>query len=262
MAYISPVLTAIANAAKKASVSLLRDFNELEHLQNSLRNDGSYAMRSLLKAQKTLRDELAKFKPSYGFVFSSKDVIPSSGNYFLVSAIDGYANFAHGNAAFATSIAMVENNAVVDAVVYAPAYDELYYAEKGSGAFKEGFRNLERIRIAVQKKPENALASINADSAILPKILPLVQNTLITGVISLDLAHIACGKTDIAISSKCTPAEVAGGMLLVKEAGGYAYEIGTTDVRSENLEKVLFGGTIFATNEALREKIALSLAEK
>ena len=260
MAYISPILSAMAGAAKKASVPMLRDFNELEHLQNSLRNDGAFAMRSRLKAEKTLRDELAKVRPSYMCVMSSKDAIPASGNYFMISAVDGYTNFAHGNGSFAISIAMIENNTIVDAVVYSPIYDEMYYAEKGNGAFKEGYRNLERIRIAAQKNAENALISINADSLVMQKIVNISQNILISGVVSLDLAHVAAGKTDVAVSYGCKPNEIAAGMLIVKEAGGYIFQIGETDVRSENLAKVLFGGSIIATNEALREKMASVLA--
>lgn len=261
MAYISPILTAMANAAKKASVAVARDFNELEHLQGSLRNDGGFALRSRQKAEKVLREELTKFRPNYAVVCGENEAIPANGNYFLVSAIDGYTNFAHGNAAFAASIALVENNAVVDAIVYSPIYDELYFAEKGNGAFKEGFRNLERIRVSAQKNPNNALISANADIDILQKVMNISGNIMVKGVTSLDLAYVACGKTDAAVCSKCTPAEVAAGMLLVKEAGGYVYEIGETDIRSENLQKVLFGGSVLATNEALREKIALFLTE-
>ena len=261
MAYISPILTAMANAAKKASVAMARDYNELEHLQNSFRNDGEFAKRSRLKAEKIMREELGKFRPAYAFVSSENDAIPASGNYFLVSPIDGFANFAHGNAAFAISIAMVEKNAVVDAVVYAPVYDELYFAEKGNGAFKEGFRNLERIRVASQKNVANAIISANSDLEVLQKVFTLTQNVMVKGVTSLDLAYVACGKTDAAVCSKCSPAEIAAGMLLVKESGGYVYAIGETDVRSENLAKVLFGGSIIAANEALREKIAVAMAK-
>ena len=220
-----------------------------------------FALRSRQKCEKVLREELAKFRPNYAFICADNDVIPASGNYFLVSVIDGYKNFAHGNAAFATSIAMIENNTIVDAVVYSPIYDELYFAEKGNGAFKEGFRNLERIRVAAQKNPNNALISANADIEILQKVLGITENIMVKGVISLDLAYVAGGKTDAVVSSDCTPAEIAAGILLVKEAGGYIYASGETDVRSENLQKVLFGGSIIATNEALREKIALTLAK-
>lgn len=261
MAYITPVLSAMVNAVKKASVAMLRDFNELEHLQNSLRNDGGFALRSRQKAEKILREELAKFRPNYTVVTNEADKKPSSGNCFLASVIDGYTNFAHGNAAFAISVAMVENSVITAAVVYSPVYDELYFAEKGNGAFKEGFRNMERIRVATQKNIDKALLSTNADLSVMQKVMDLTQNIMITGCVSLDLAHMACGKTDIAVHSSSRPAEIAAGILLVKEAGGHIYAVGETDVRSENLQKVLFGGSVIAVNEALSEKIAGALAK-
>ena len=90
MAYISTALTALANAVKKASVALSRDFNELEHLQSG-HNDGRFALRSYEKVEKTLQEELAKLKPTYTFISKKDDVIPASGNYFLVTPIDGFA---------------------------------------------------------------------------------------------------------------------------------------------------------------------------
>ena len=261
MAYLSPVLNALANAAKKASVGLLRDFNELEHLQNSLRNDGGFALRSRQKSEKILREELAKFRPTYSFITTENNNIPASGNFFAISAIDGYTNFAHGNGSFAISIALIEKNTVVAGVIYAPVYDELYFAEKGNGAFKEGFRNMERIRVASQKNISAALINSNADLEVLQKITVLSKNIIITGSAALDLAHCAAGKTDIAVCSSCTPAEISAGGLLIKEAGGYIYQTGETDVRSENLQKVLFGNSFIAANEALREKIASALAK-
>lgn len=261
MAYLSPVLNALANAAKKASVGLLRDFNELEHLQNSLRNDGGFALRSRQKSEKILREELAKFRPTYSFITTENNNIPASGNFFAISAIDGYANFAHGNGSFAISIALIEKNTVVAGVIYAPVYDELYFAEKGNGAFKEGFRNIERIRVASQKNIDKALLSSNADLSVMQKVINLTQNIIITGCVSLDLAHMACGKTDIVVHSSCRPAEVSAGILLVKEAGGHIYAIGETDVRSENLQKVLLSSSVIAANEPLSEKIAGALAK-
>lgn len=261
MAYISPVLTAIANAVKKASVPMMRDFNELEHLQNSLRNDGGFALHSRQKAEKILHEELAKFRSSYAVVMNQKDAIPASGNCFLVSAIDGYANFAHANASFAISVAMLENNVIVGAVVYSPIYDEMYFAEKGNGAFKEGFRNFERIRVATQKNVAGALICANADIKVVERVMSLTPNIALTGAVSLDLAHIAAGKADVAVWSSCSPAEIAAGILLVKEAGGYVYGLEDSDVRSENLQKTLFGGSVMATNEALRAKIAEAFAK-
>ena len=260
MAYISTTLTAIANAIKKASVALSRDFNELEHLQSG-HNDGRFAQRSYEKVEKTLQEELAKLKPTYAFVSKKDDVIPADGNYFLVTPIDGFANFAHGNGSFAVSVAMVENNVVVDAVVYNPVYDELFFAEKGCGAFKEGFRSHERLRVAGTKMTEQALIGCGTSAELFRKSLSLSKNVLVKGTSSLDLAYLAAGKLDIVVSADNLPQTIAAGMLLVKESGGYIVSLGETDVRSEDFAKVLFGGALIATNEALRQKAANTLAK-
>lgn len=261
MPYISPALTAIANAAKKASVALTRDFNELEHLQSSVHNDGSFAQRSYDKVEKILREELAKLKPTYAFISKKGGTIPASGNYFLVEPIDGMANFAHGNGHFALSVAMVENNVIVDAVIYNPVYDELFFAEKGCGAFKEGFRSHERLRVSGCKNPQRTLIGCNADVQIMQKALSLSENVTVKGSVALDLAYAAAGKLDIVISANNPAYTLAAGMLLVKEAGGYIFAIGETDIRTENLNNVLFGGNIIATNEALRQKTAEAAAK-
>lgn len=260
MAYISTALTAMANAVKKASIALSRDFNELEHLQSG-HNDGRFAQRSYEKVEKTLKEELAKLKPAYAFISKKEDTIPASGNYFFVAPIDGYANFAHGNGNFAVSVAMVENSVVVDAVIYSPVYDELFFAEKGCGAFKEGFRSHERLRVAGAKIAEQALIGSGADAELFRKALSLSKNVQVKGVNSLDLAYLAAGKLDIVASADNLPQTIAAGMLLVKEAGGYIVALGETDVRSEDFAKVLFGGALIASNEALRKKAADTFAK-
>ncbi len=262
MAYISPNLTAIANAVKKTSTALTRDFNELEHLQNSVHNDGRFAQRSYEKVIKTLTEELAKFKPAYGVVCRSQDAIPASNNYFLISPIDGYTNFAHGNGAFAVSVAMVENGVITAGVVYNPVYDELFFAEKGSGAFKEGFRSHERIRVAGNKAAEKSLIACPADATVLQNALALSPNVIVKGSTALNLAYLASGKVDVAIAKNALPQEIAAGILLIKEAGGYVLALGETDVRSEDLNKVLFSGNLIACNEALRQKTANAMANK
>lgn len=256
MAYLSPVITLIIGAVKKASGALSRDFNELEHLQNATHRDTMFAQRAFERTERVLKEELSKVKAGYPVIVKNDDAIPASGNYFLLSPIDGFANFSHANGNFAISVALVEKNTIVDAVTYSPISDEMFFAEKGCGAFKEGFRNHERVRVASYKQAEKAIIACNADAELLQKAFKISSQILISGATSLDLAYLASGKTDAVISVNTTPAAIAAGILLVKEAGGYVFAIGETDTRSENLNNVLFGGNIIATNEALKQKIA------
>ncbi len=261
MPYVSPSLTTIVNSVKKAANPLGRDFNELEHLQNSVHGGDMFAMRSYERVRNILREELAKFKPNYAFVCEKNDAIPPHGNYFMINAIDGYNNFAHGNANFAISVAMIENNTIVSGVVYNPIRDEMFFAEKGSGAFKEGFRSHERIRIAGGKDVARALIGCGSDADFIGKAFALSSNVTISGTAALDLAYVAAGKLDIALLTNAEATALAAGILLVKEAGGYIFAIGQTDTRSENLRQALFGGNIFACNEAMRQKIAEIVAK-
>lgn len=262
MAYISPILTLMVGAVKKVSIALSRDFNELEHLQSGSHNDGMFATRSYEKVSRTLKEELAKIKPGYSVVVSDNEPLPASGNYFAVSPLDGFVNFAHGNAAFAVSVALLENNEVKDCVVYSPITDELFFAEKGSGAFKEGFRNHERLRVAGSKNLEKAVFSCNAEIGVLQKVLAVSPNVLVEGCISLALARLAGGKSDVVVAENVAKTALAAGILLVKESGGYVFAVGETDIRSENLLQVLTGGNIVATNENLRQKVAELMAER
>ena len=261
MPYISSTLTLMVGAVKKVTAALTRDFNELEHLQTSVHYDGSFAMRSYEKAVRILGEELSKIKAGYPVIMSDKDALPASGTYFAVSPLNGFANFAHGNTHFAVAAALVENNAVVDAVVYSPVSDELFFAEKGCGAFKEGFRNHERLRVAATKNADKALIACNAESKAIASAAAVSPNLRISGSVALDLAHVAAGKVDAMISENCAPHELWAGILLVKEAGGYVFAVGQTDVRSEDLPKAILSGSIFATNEALRQKIADAAAK-
>ena len=261
MPYISPTLTLMVGAVRKATAALMRDFNELEHLQTSVHSDGSFAVRSYEKAVRILAEELSKIKSGYPVVMSDNDILPASGSYFSVSPLNGFANFAHGNSRFSVSAALVENNIITDSVVYSPVADELFFAEKGCGAFKEGFRSHERLRVAATKSAEKALIACNANIQSIGNALSVSSNLQVSGTTALDLAYVAAGKVDAVIAKDCAPCELSAGILLVKEAGGYVFAIGQQDVRSEDLLKAWLGGSIFATNEALRQKIAFAAAK-
>ena len=256
MAYLSPVLSLMINALKKASGSLARDFNELEHLQSATHKDVMFAQRAFERTERVLKEELSKIKAEYPVIVENDKILPNVENYFLLCPIDGFSNFAHANENFAISVALVEKNAVIAGAIYNPVSDEMFFAEKGSGAFKEGFRNHERLRIAGTKQPEKALIASCAEADLLQKVFKISPNVVISGCVALDLAHLAAGKTDAVITVNNTPATLAAGMLLVKESGGYVFAIGETDTRSEDLNKALFGGNIIATNEAMKQKIA------
>lgn len=252
MSYISLGLNTLISAVKKAGNTLTRDFNEIEQLQTSVRGHLEFSKAAEERVSKILRAELQKHHPDYTFA-DNKDKLPK-GNFFVINALDGKLNFMHGIPYFSVSAAIVENNQVVAAVIYNPATSDLYFAEKGRGAFKEGYRNHERLRVSGRKDLKNALIGVkNCDSAI--EVAGLRNN----GALSLDMAMLASGKLDGLFCQDNRLSEYAAGLLLVKEAGGYTYEYNQQDIRTDNQSAVLESGNIIAGNAELAPKLYKAL---
>ncbi len=261
MAYITPLLTAIVETVKKSASSLDRDFAELEQLQNSVRGNKNFVFNSYSRIENNLKTELAKIRHDLP-IFTPNDKIVGS-SYFAVSPIEGLINFAHGNPDFAVSVALVENDIPVCAVVYNPARDETFFAEKGKGAFKEGYRNHERLRVSSTKELESALISSTvadkdnlADNIKLhSNIIAKTGNLRVSGCIALDLAYLSGGKFDASVSLNNHLCSIMGGILLVKEAGGSIRAVKQKDNRIENLSEVFKNGDLIAVNFNLNQKI-------
>lgn len=262
MAYISPMLTNIVTAVKKASVNLNRDFSEIERLQNSIKGSLDFTRIAFDKIQKGLRNEFGKVLPTVAVVFANEKA-PKEGMFLSVSGIEGLANFAHGNPEFAISAALMNGQTILCGVVYNPARDELFFAEKGKGAFKEGFRSHERLRVSSRQELDGALVAVKPVANDTELSAKIVNNTLnfckdvrVSGAVALDLAYVAAGKLDAVIAPQCLLSGMAAGILLVKEAGGMALDMEQTDTRTEDLPMVLNSGNLVAVNFNLSQKIA------
>ncbi|MBO4285097.1 MAG: inositol monophosphatase [Alphaproteobacteria bacterium] len=261
MSYISPLLTGIVEAVKKSASSLDRDFAELEKLQNSVKGIKNFVFNSYSRIEQNLKVELSKIRPDIP-VFTTEDKVIGKA-FFAVSPIEGLINFAHGNADFAVSVALVENGVPVCGVIYNPAKDETFFAQSGKGAFKEGYRNHERLRVSSVKELSNALicstSNFEKESETLSKIhaqiLQKTQNLRISGCTALDLAYLAGGKFDAFVGLMCHTCSISAGILMVKEAGGAIRALGQKDIRVEDLPAVYKQGNLLATNFNLNQKI-------
>ena len=251
MSYLSPLLTMLVNAVKKSTSNLDRDFSEIERLQSSVRPYQNFVTNSYNKTAQNLRIELAKIRPDALFIENSVKTIPAKGSCFLVNPIVAYC----------------ENGEVKAAVIYNRASDELYFAEKGNGSYKEGFRSHERLRVSTNKDETFALISAqvgyDATSEDFAKsynrISKVASQSRILGSVSVSMYYTAAGKTDISISFGNNLNSVVAGLLLVKEAGGYVYNIDGKEIAPAKLEEVIIGENIVASNnnmEALIKKIA------
>jgi len=248
MSYISTSLNFLMTSVKKAGGSLTRDFNEIEQLQSSVKGHREFVAAARERTLKALRNELQKGRPNYAVVVDG-EAQPNT-PHFLIAPLDGVVNFIHGLPYFAVSAAIVENGVVTAGVIFNPASQELYFAEKGQGAFREGFRSHERLRVSGRKDLGEALVSVD-DSAVLPE----AGDRRIQGCLSLDLAMAAAGRFDAVVSRGNNAAVIAAGMLMVKESGGYVYELNQKDIRTDDLASVLASGNVIAVNAELGRKV-------
>ncbi len=246
MSYISTNLSLLINTVKKASAGLSRDFSEIEQLQTSVKGHEEFTKAAIDRTLGLLRNGLQKARPQYA-VITPGSKIPS-GSYFVVSALDGTVNFMHGIPYFAVSVAEVVDGKITSAVIYNPATTDLYFTEKGYGAFKEGFRNHERLRVSARKDLSAALVSASGDIAS----KSLAARTL--GSTALDFAYLASGKLEAVVLEGEDVLDAAAGILLVKEAGGQVWSLSSKEIHDSD-EHILASKGVVATNTALSDKV-------
>ena len=255
----SPLINIMQKAAKKASRGLRRDFNELENLQVKTKGPANFVTASDIRTQKIIYDELSYAKPDWSFVMEESKPIENKNTKarFIVDPIDGTTNFMHGNPNFAISIAAEINDRLEAAIVYSPITDEMFAAERGKGSFL----NDKRIRVATRKKLSESilitgiphLGRGNKELFLkeMDMIIPEVAGIRRSGSAALDLAWIAAGRYDIFWERGLSIWDIAAGVLLVREAGGFAKGIDGSD-------KDLWDGNIISGND----DIILALSEK
>ena len=255
----SPLLNIMQKAAKKASRGLRRDFNELENLQVKTKGPANFVTASDIRTQKIIYEELSYAKPDWSFIMEESKPIENQNTKarFIIDPIDGTTNFMHGNPNFAISIAAEIDNRLEAAIIYSPITDEMFTAERGKGSFL----NDKRIRVATRKKLSESilitgiphLGRGNKELFIkeMDKIIPEVAGIRRSGSAALDLAWIAAGRYDIFWERGLSVWDIAAGILLVREAGGFARGINGSD-------QDLWNGNIVSGND----DIILALSKK
>ena len=250
-------------AVRKAARSLQRDYGELANLQVSQKGPGDYVTAADKKCDKILREELAKVRPGYAFLTEETGVVKGTDpdHRFIIDPIDGTMNFMHAVPFFAITVALERKDELVAAITYNPITDEMFMAEKGGGAFL----NNKRMRVAQRRDIHDTLVSYEVphrggkELALSRAELSVLQGKVVgirgTGSAALSLAYVAAGRFDAAIVRNVNSWDIAAGILLVREAGGFA-----TDADSER--SAMETGNILATNADLlpQYRDALKLA--
>lgn len=224
----SALLNVMIRAVEKTGKALIRDFGELEQLQVSRKGPSDFVSAADLKAEKLLVAELEKVRPDFGFLLEeggAKTGADASSRW-IIDPLDGTTNFLHGLPHWAISVAAEKNNEIIAGVIYDPIKDEMFWAEKGGGAFM----NARRLRVSGRIKLDECLLATGIPfrgsghhagfSKELAMVMPMVAGVRRFGAAALDLAYVAAGRYDGYWESGIQPWDVAAGSLLVTEAGG------------------------------------------
>jgi len=258
----SATLNVMIKAARRAGRSLKRDLGEVEQLQVSLKGPRNFVTAADHRTEAILREELAKARPDYGFLGEEGGAHPGTDttHRWIVDPLDGTTNFLHGIPHFAIAIALERNGAIAAGVIYNPANDEMFIAERGKGAFL----NDKRIRVAARQRLADAIVACGlphygrGDLALARSEIAAAQRAFAGlrryGAATLDLAWIAAGRLDAYWERDLSPWDLAAGSLLVREAGGFI-----TD--TDGGDAILSKGNVVAGNETMHRELLRLLRE-
>jgi myo-inositol-1(or 4)-monophosphatase len=260
-------MTVMQAAAQRAAKRLLRDFNEVENLQVSVKGPGDFVSQADLRAEASLREDLEKARPGYAMLMEESGASGSEkwAWRWVVDPLDGTTNFLHGIPHWAISIALEKRlpdggSELAAGVVYSPVNNEMFWAEKGAGAFV----NDKRLRVSARRELKDAVfatgvpfaatsgANRLAFARTLSTLMPQIAGIRRFGSAALDLCWTAAGRYDGYWEVGIHPWDIAAGMLIVREAGGYATDAAGAEA---------VGGTVVAANPHLHPRLLEVVAD-
>ena len=245
-------INVMINACRKASKPLIRDFGEVEKLQVSLKGPGDFVTASDKKVEGILVEQLQKARPSYSILSEEIGEIKNDEEFkWIIDPIDGTANFLHGIPHFAISVGLEHNGEIICGIVYDPIKDEMFVAEKGNGSYL----NNQRMRVSTRSKLKDCIifsggpkSESNDRDLALKEYNNFSSKVLIPirklGSASLDMAYVAAGRCDGFWQRNLNYWDIAAGIILVKESGGFV-----TDFDGEN--RYIQNKTMLATNSKI-----------
>ncbi|NKE45843.1 inositol monophosphatase [Roseomonas frigidaquae] len=260
-------MSVLQTAMQKAARRLLRDFADVESLQVTAKGAGDFVSQADLRAEQTLREELSRGRPGWGFLMEESG---TSGNEdwewrWVVDPLDGTTNFLHGIPHWAISVGVEkrtgENTSELMAgCIYNPAGNEMFWAEKGMGAYL----NDKRLRVSARRDMGSALFATGIPfakvqrkaefSATLGRLMPQVAGVRRFGAAALDLAWVAAGRYDGFWELGLNKWDIAAGLVIVKEAGGFLSDPAGGETHYET-------GDVVCGNQALHPKLREVVAD-
>jgi len=248
----TPLINVMVNAAHKAGRGLRRAFGEIEKLQVSKKGPADYVSEADHRAEKTIFEELQHARPKFGFLMEESGVVEGSdnSNRWIIDPLDGTLNFLHGLPHFSISIALERDREIFAGVIYEPISDQLFWAEKGKGAFI----NDKRLRVSSRRQMNESLFATGIPFAgreghkpfltQLENIMAVSAGVRRYGSAALDLAYVAAGRYEGFWEQGLNAWDIAAGIIIVREAGGYVSDF-------DGKDGMLDSGSIIASNDVL-----------
>ena len=233
----SVLINVMVKAARHAGRSLKRDLGEIENLQVSMKGPANFVSLADKRAEELLYADLTKSRPGYGFIGEEGGTREGAdkSHTWIVDPLDGTTNFLHGIPQFAISIGLQREGVIIAGVIYNPANDELYTAERGKGAFL----NDTRLRVAGRRQLNECVVACGlphigrGDHELALREMAELQHKVAGfrrfGAASLDLAFVAAGRLDGYWERNLQPWDIAAGQIMVREAGGTISGISGSD---------------------------------
>jgi myo-inositol-1(or 4)-monophosphatase len=253
----SALMNVMIAAALKAGRGLKRDFGEVENLQVSIKGPGDFVTAADKRAEKTLFEELSRARPGYSFIMEEAGFIKGSDktHTWHIDPLDGTTNFLHGLPIFAISIGLERDGQLVAGLVYNPATDDLYIAERGQGAYL----NNTRLRVAARRDladalitcgipPLNRAAEHTRFQSELAEVMRRAGNVRRLGSAALDMCFVAAGRCDAYWERGIKTWDMAAGIVLVREAGGFISD-------ADGGPEMMANGTICCGNEFIHRRL-------
>jgi myo-inositol-1(or 4)-monophosphatase len=224
----SALINVMVKAARRAGRSLKRDLGEVENLQVSLKGPANFVTMADRRAEEMLYTDLTKARPGYGFIGEEGGTREGQdkSHTWIVDPLDGTTNFLHGIPQFAVSIGLQREGTMIAGLIYNPANDDLYIAERGKGAFL----NDQRLRVAGRRKLDECVMACGLPHvgrgeteqwrAEMTAIQAKVAGLRRFGSAALDLAFVAAGRFDGYWERGLKSWDLAAGQIIVREAGG------------------------------------------
>ena len=252
----SALMNVMVGAARKAGRSLARDFGEVEQLQVSLKGPANFVSAADTRAEEILHKELVRARPGYGLLLEEHGEVEGADrtHRFIVDPLDGTTNFLHGIPHFAISIALEREGELVAGLILNPATHETFTAEKGKGAFL----NDRRIRVAARTELADCVIVTgiphrgkSGQELFLKEMQAVMANSVgirRTGAAALDLAWVAAGRFDGFWERNLRPWDLAAGIVILREAGGFVSD-------ADGKDKMLATGSVVAGNETIQRTL-------